>query len=126
MENIGGGIAILGVFAWLTAYECLKRRGWERRMEIVHAERLVAMEKGIPLPELPIDPPLAPRDPRVPLIVGVVLTTFGGGSMIALALLAVGKNYWAAPLPVTLVGVGLMLYYFLSVSPEYRRTRDGE
>ncbi len=126
MGNIGGGIAILAVMAWLTAYEYLKRRGWERRMEIMHAERLTAMEKGIPLPELPIDPPLPPTDPRVPLVVGVVLTTFGGGAMISLAILAVGKNYWAAPLPVTLVGVGLMLYYFLSVRPEYRRTRDGE
>jgi hypothetical protein len=125
MDDIGMGIAVLAVMAWLISYEYLKRRGWERRMEFVHAERLAAMEKGIPLPELPIDPPLAPRDPRVPLIVGVVLTTFGGGTMITLALLAVGKNYWAGPLPVTLVGVGLMLYYFLSVRPEYRRTRNG-
>jgi hypothetical protein len=71
---------------------------------------LAAMEKGVPLPELPIDPPLAPRDPRVPLIVSIVLATFGGGTRMASVIMAAGKNHWAAPLPVTLVGIGLMLY----------------
>ena len=27
-----------------------------RRLELLHAERLAAIEKGIPLPELPVDP----------------------------------------------------------------------
>lgn len=126
MDDMGKAIAVVAVMAWLIAYEYLKYRGRERRLEVLHRERLAAMDKGIPLPELPLDPPRTPEDPRVPLVIGLVLASFGGGTMITLALLATGKNYWAAPLPVTLVGVGLMLYYFLSVRPEYRRTRNGD
>ena len=40
-----------------------------------------AMEKGIPLPEFPLDPPRVrtPPDPRAPLIHGIVWLALGGG-----------------------------------------------
>jgi len=45
-----------------------------------------------------------------------VLLAMGAGSMIALSLIpAVGQqSYWPLPLPVALLGLGLMLYHFLS------------
>ena len=80
--------------------------------------RLAAMEKGIPLPELPLDPAVFhnPPDPHVPLIIGIVLTAVGAGSMIALSLMLSGDNrtYWPVPLPLASIGLGLVLYYFLA------------
>jgi hypothetical protein len=58
------------------AYLYFKHVERRRRLEIVHQERLAAMEKGIPLPELPLDPPRVPKppDPGAPLIHGMVWT----------------------------------------------------
>jgi hypothetical protein len=77
------------------------------------------MDKGIPLPELPIDPPKLPKppDPRAPLIHGIVWSAFGGGSVLALHLIGpVGNapDLWPLPLPIALLGVGLILYYVLA------------
>jgi hypothetical protein len=116
--SIGDGIAVLALAGLFLGYLYLKSREKLRRLEIVHQERLVAMDKGIPLPELPIDPPKneKPPDPHVPLILGIVLLTFGAGSMIALRLIPnVEKQpYWPLPLPVAMIGLGLMLYHFLA------------
>jgi hypothetical protein len=117
-HSIGDGIIVVALSAAFLGYLYLKHLEKQRRLEVVHAERLVAMDKGIPLPELPIDPPAVtlgkPPDHHVPLILGIVLAAFGGGSMIALGLLSGERNYWSLPLPVALIGVGLMLYYLLS------------
>jgi len=52
--------ALAGAFvAWL--YFRHKER--QRRIDIVHQERLIAMDKGIPLPELPSEPVKPPADP---------------------------------------------------------------
>lgn len=115
--SIGDAIIVVALVGGLLGYLYLKHRATQRRLEILHAERLAAMDKGIPLPELPIDPPIRarrPPDPRAPLVVGLVLAAFGAGSMIALSVVAQERGFWALPLPVTLMGVGLMLFYFLS------------
>jgi hypothetical protein len=119
-HSIGDGIIVAALAAAFIAYIYFKHLERQRRLEIVHQERLVAMEKGIPLPELPLDPPKTrtPSDPRAPLVHGIVWTALGGGSMIALGL--VGGNVdlpplWPFAFPFVLLGVGLMLYYFLAV-----------
>ena len=102
----------LGVIGYLYV-RFLERR---RRLEVVHAERLAAMEKGIPLPELPVDQPRTgpPPDPRVPLIIGIVLAAFGVGAMVAMSLVDEFHRAWPVPLPVAFMGGGLMLYYYLA------------
>jgi hypothetical protein len=117
-HSIGDGIIVLALAAAFLGYFYLKHLERQRRLEIVHQERLAAMDKGIPLPELPIDPPRvqAPPDPRIPLILGIVLLAVGGGAMAAFSLVS-GDSihmFWPMPLPLALVGVGLMLYYFLA------------
>jgi hypothetical protein len=77
------------------------------------------MEKGIPLPELPLDPPRIPKppDPRAPLIHGLVWTALGGGAMLALRLIGPLPNapvLWPLPLPIVCLGLGLMLYYAIA------------
>lgn len=114
-HSFGDGIIVTAIAAAIFGYYFLKFRERQRRLEIVHQERVVAMDKGIPLPELPIDPPPVPSkaDYKVPLLLGILLTAFGGGSMIALAY-AVTDPIWPFPLPVALMGIGFLLYYFLA------------
>jgi hypothetical protein len=123
-HSIGDGIIVLALAATAIAYMYFKHRGRQDRLEVIHQERMAAMDKGIPLPELPIDPPSVPKapDPRATLIHGLVWTTLGVGAMAAL--LVVGRigdapPLWPLPLPITLLGVGLILYYALA-SPRSR------
>lgn len=117
-SSIGDGIAVAAIAAGVFGYFYLKHLERRRRLEIVHEERLAAMDKGIPLPELPIDPPRVPRrsDPRDVLIHGFVWTSLGAGAMLMLRIIEGPAAYpvWPYPLPIALLGVGLILYYFLA------------
>lgn len=120
MHSYPEALIVIALTAGFLGYQYLKLRERHHRMEILHAERLAAMDKGIPLPELPFDPPAEawkrPPDPTVPLAIGIVLAAFGFGAMAMLAFLAEDKPYWAVPLPIALMGLGLVLYYRLSVA----------
>ena len=122
MHSYPEALIVLALTAGFLGYQYLKRRERSHRMEILHAERLAAMDKGIPLPELPFDPPpeawKRPPDRTVPLAIGLVLAAFGFGAMAMLAFLAPDKPYWAVPLPIALMGLGLVLYYRLSVASD--------
>lgn len=119
MHTVGDALIVFALIAGFLLYHYLKRLERQKRLDIVHAERLAAMDKGIPLPELPIDPPPGawrrPPDPKVPLAIGIVLTAFGAGAMLMLAILVQGQRYWAVPLPIVMMGLGLILFYRLSV-----------
>lgn len=118
-HTLGDGIIVAALAAAFVAYLYFRHIERQRRLEIVHQERLAAMEKGIPLPELPLDPPKVrrPPDPRAPLIHGIVWLALGGGAMLALQLIRPWPNapvLWPLPLPIVLLGIGLMLYYALA------------
>lgn len=122
-HSFGDGIIVAALAAAFVAYLYFKHAERQRRLDILHQERLAAMEKGIPLPELPLEPaPSArPGDPHAPLLHGLVWSAFGFGSMLALYLLdwrLRGAALWPLPLPLALLGVGLMLYYALTVERE--------
>lgn len=127
--TVGDASIVFALIAGFLIYQYLKRLDRQRRLDILHAERLAAMEKGIPLPELPIDPPPSawrrPPDPKIPLIIGIVLTAFGVGAMLMLAIVAQGQRFWAVPLPIAMMGLGLILFYRLSVAPSDSATRHG-
>ncbi len=117
-HSIGDGIIVAALAGAFIAYLYFKHADRQRRLEIIHAERLAAMDKGIPLPELPLDPVKLPRppDPRAPLVHGVVWTSLGIGAMIASWLFPRGTEsaarWWPLPLPLVLLGIGLTLYYY--------------
>ncbi len=117
-HSIGDGIIVASLAALFFGYLYLKHRTRIRRLELVHEERLIAMEKDFPLPELPMDPPQVrvPPDPHFPMILGMVLSMFGTGSMIALRFSSVEQLQilWIAPLPVVLIGLGLILVHRLT------------
>ena len=119
------------VFGWvillLVAWHMRSSRR-ERRLELQHKERMMAMEKGIPLPELPADDaPSRPGlvadvigsiriNPRWPLGLGALFVMFGIGLSAALALSQEAEHYrvWSFGLIPLFFGLGLMLHYALT------------
>ena len=114
-HTIGEGIIVFSLAAAFLGYYYLKFRERRHYLDILHAERLVAMEKDIPLPELPIEPLFVktaqPPDYRVGSLIGVVLLCFGLGSILMLWLIPGFRSYWPAPLPVAFIGGGLMIAF---------------
>ena len=118
-HTVGDGVIVAALAAAFVAYLYFRHIERQRRLEIVHQERLAAMEKGIPLPEFPLDPRKVPTppDPRAVLIHGIAWTALGGGGMLALRLIAAqldGQAVWPLPLPLAFLGIGLILYYALA------------
>lgn len=107
-------LALAGAFvAWLV----LRHRERGRRLDLMHRERLAAMERGLPMPEWPTDPPKAPADPRLMLVHAVAWMAFGLGGMAALGMMGLRVNgvlAWPLPLPLFLLGAGLALFYVLA------------
>ncbi len=121
---------LLWIFGWvLVALFIWYVRGVrrQRRLELIHAERMLAIEKGVPLPELPLyEPPerrwllALPSDqqinPRWPLGVGAIFIMAGLGVSIALYLSKdeYHNQIWPLGLIGIFVGIGLMLHYALT------------
>ena len=118
-HSIGDAIIVTALVAGVTAYLYFRHLERRRRLEIIHEERLAAMDKGIPLPELPLDTPKtrAAADPLEPLLHGVVWLSLGLGGIATLGFMMPGSGVpalWSLPLPLALLGVGLILYYVLA------------
>ncbi len=115
--TIGDGMVTLALAASLIGYLYMRHQSRQKRIEIIHQERMAAMEKGIPLPEFPLEPTRErrPPDPTVVPILGTVLLSLSVGTMIVLALTleAPSHAFWVAPLPFTFLGVGLIAYHYL-------------
>jgi hypothetical protein len=116
--TVGDGSVVLAVAAGIVGYIYVKHESRRKRLEIIHQERLVAMEKGIPLPEFPLEPARDPNvsDPtNVIPILGTVLLSLSLGTMIMLylTLQAAEHGLWIAPLPFAFLGVGLLAFHFL-------------
>ncbi len=52
-HSVGDGLIVAALAAVAVAYLYFRHVGRQRRLEIVHQERLAAMENGIPVPGLP-------------------------------------------------------------------------
>jgi hypothetical protein len=117
-HTLGDAYIVAAIAAAVVVYLLLKHVERKRRLEIVHQERVAAMEKGIPLPELPLDPARVPRpmDPRVPLLHVIACTALGFGGVAALLIVGPLPNMptlWPFALPLMFLGIGLILYYVL-------------
>jgi hypothetical protein len=112
--SIGDGIASLAAAAIIIGYLSIRHQARQKKMEIIHQERMAAMEKGIPLPEFPFDPESARRepDPTVIPILGMILLTLSVGAMIVLYLNLPEPNhgFWVSPLPFAFLGTGFLAY----------------
>jgi hypothetical protein len=119
--SIGDGMTAFAIAGGIVGYLYLKHRTSQKRIEVIHQERMAAMEKGIPLPEFPLDPVPAnrPKDNTVLPILGIVLLTLSIGTMIALCFNPQARSHgvWIAPLPFAFLGVGLFAFHFLQSRP---------
>ena len=113
---------IAAVFYLVIRHQNLQR--YRIRLEMIQKERLAAMEKGVPMPELP-DYERPPRaafawtsrlSPRWPLGLGAVLIFGGAGTTLALYLShePYHNQVWSMGLIPIFVGFGLFLHYRLT------------
>jgi ABC-type Co2+ transport system permease subunit len=107
------------VFGWvllLILIWHLKGLRLQKRMELVHKERMIAMEKGIPLPELTEALASVRINPRWPLGTGALAVMLGAGLSLALWLSEDPDPHKAWPFGLVGVffGIGLFLHYFLT------------
>lgn len=122
---------LLWVFGWALVVLCVwivRSARKQRRLELIHAERMAAIAKGVPLPELPDYDEAGAKlsfaaerggtsiNPRWPLGVGALCIMFGLG--LSLALWLSGDEYhnqiWPFGLIGVFIGAGLMLHYVLT------------
>ena len=116
-HTLGDAYIVMALAAVWIAYLFLRYRERQRRLDVLHRERMAAMDKGIPLPELPLETQKAPPDPRMPLLHGIVWLAFGIGGVAALAAIGPVRNMpslWPFALPLVFLGAGLILYYVLA------------
>lgn len=121
---------ILGLGALAVWREHLRRRHEERLREMVHRERMLALERQVPLPELldlqeraqeraPGTEPgvdLLGWRPRQPALgCGIVAVTLGGGIAAAFALSGLEelRAIWPLGLIPLLIGIGFLLVHLL-------------
>jgi len=125
------GIAGFWVLVWH-----LRGQRRQRKMDMIHQERMLAMEKGIPLPELPEFPETravqrrgsewGPLNPRWPLGVGVIFILLGAGISLAyylagdaeLARSAQVARVWPFGLIGVAAGLGFILHYLIVRGPQ--------
>ncbi len=115
--TVGDGMVALALSAGIVSYLYFRHQGRQKKLDIIHQERLAAMERGIPLPEFPLEPDGARRSTEAPVIpiLGMVLFTLSIGAMISLYLLlpAASHSFWVAPLPFAFLGGGFIAFHFL-------------
>ena len=116
---------ILGLGALAVWREHLRRRHEERLREMVHRERMLALERQVPLPELldvqerPAPAPgvdLLGWRPRQPALgCGIVAVALGGGIAAAFALSGLEelRAIWPLGLIPLLIGIGFLLVHLL-------------
>src|SRR5580698_4638826 len=113
--TVGDGLVTLALAAGIVGYFHVRQESRRKRLEMIHRERLLAMEKGIPLPEFPMEQPRAPEPDNVIPILGMVLLSLSVGTMIVLNLMLQGAEhgFWVAPLPFAFLGTGFLAFHFL-------------
>lgn len=122
-EQLVGLAWVFGAASIFLFIKVLNTRRYQIKLDFIHRERLAAMEKGIPLPELPeYDKPamtlmnFVRLNPRWPLGAGATLMLGGIGLGLALRLSGDGyhQQVWSFCFIPIFLGVGLFLHYRLT------------
>ncbi len=131
-EFFWSALGVIWIFGW-TAFVYLRRRALDDRSvklrELLHRERMAAIDKGVPLPEIPAeeeaDPvwlrPEAERLRaawlrRVALVLGLFFV-FGGLGLCAGFYWAPDRGFhgmWTLGLIPAMSGIGLLLYALIA------------
>jgi hypothetical protein len=124
-EGIARSIPFIAVAAIFIAIGYFQHVEKMQKLDNLHRERLKAIEKGLPPPEMPTEPspwamPPSKPQPNAALLTGIILTgvSLGAMAILFMTLPEPAHNFWILPLPVLLVGFGLMLFHFLRQDQE--------
>lgn len=119
-------LAAILAFVWGMKYVHTRKRQEERQM--IHRERILAMEKGIPLPEFPIEEDDSAKStfieisnasrsllPKLTLGCGLIVLFLGTGLLVALKLSPDDKmrDMWTLSFIPIFAGVGFLFYHVL-------------
>ena len=118
MENLIV-INYIWILAWaviIVAAFHLRAKRRERRLEMRHKERMAAIEKGVPIPELNWEDGHGRVNPKWPLGVGAILMMIGIGIVAALIISPDEHLHpmWSMGLIWVFAGVGFMAYHELT------------
>jgi len=123
MQDLAPALFFIAVLAFIWGLKYLQVRRGEREREMIHRERLVAMEKGIPLPELPAVPengqivvPLNRNTlPRLMLGCGLILVTGAFGILTSFLISPISEVHraWTLGYIPLLIGIGCLIYALL-------------
>jgi hypothetical protein len=93
--TLGDGIVAGSLAAALVAHLYFRYAERQRRLEIAHEERLVAMQRGLPVAEHGRVQAKAqtPLDSRAPLLHAIVWAMLTGGAMLTMALMGPRPNF---------------------------------
>lgn len=118
-----GATWVFGCVAVLIIIWHLRSKRRIEKLNLIHQERMRAMEKGIPLPEFPeldetsrIEITPIKVNPKWPLGLGALVLMIGVGVTVAFLLSndAELTKLWSMGFIGIFFGVGLALYYFLT------------
>jgi hypothetical protein len=124
MQDFATALGFMAFFAFVWGAMYLRYRKRREEREMVHRERILAMEKGIPLPEIPVveENGVAAlaglrRDifPRIALGCGILLVCVGFGVVVALIISQNRdvREHWSMGFIPMMAGVGLLIYWAL-------------
>jgi hypothetical protein len=117
---------VFGWAAFVLIILYMKHRKRRQTIELIHKERMAAMEKGIPMPEWPdydVNGKAAvcedirgdrKENPKGALGAGAILMMVGAGMCLAFYLWPAVRQIWPIGLIVVFTGVGVMLSYLLT------------
>jgi hypothetical protein len=130
LVNPGALLALTWVFGWaviILIFMYLRNKKRQKTFELIHKERLAAMEKGIPMPEWPdydingkgiLAESLRggrSQNPKASLGAGAILVMIGAGICLAFYLVGADlRQIWPVGLIVVFAGIGLFIHYFLT------------
>ena len=115
--SIGDGIVSIALAACIVGCLHVIHRSRQKKLDIIHQERMAAMEKGIPLPEFPMDREEERREmdrQTVIPILGMVLLSLALGTMVVLYVILppASHSLWIVPLPFGFLGAGFIAFHF--------------
>jgi hypothetical protein len=120
---------IFWVFGWaafVLIILYMKNKKRQKTLELIHKERMAALEKGIPMPEWPdyaINGKGAlcedlrsegSQNPKGALGAGAILIMIGAGICLAFYLWPALRQVWPVGLIVVFTGIGVLLSHFLT------------
>jgi hypothetical protein len=118
-------IVILWVFGWAAfalIIILINHRKKQKVLELIHKERMAAIEKGLPYPEWPeleVNGEVKGKEnPRGSLGAGIILMMIGVGISLTFYLWSAVRVVWPVGLIIVFTGIGVIISYFLTREKE--------